>query len=84
MPSHRVHLEIDKVIFGKAFPEVHKAKDEPYATMGIFHRLLYHDPFYNIFISGNPVVATVHDIADAAFLPLAPLALLVKPEFVLD
>jgi hypothetical protein len=44
MPSHKLHKYVDKLMFGKAYPEVHKALDKPCFWLGKKHRILFHDP----------------------------------------
>ena len=82
MPSQVVHEKIDKMIFGQAYPEIHQHKDEPFQQMGLFHRIVRHDPLY-AFSCPEPTVSLVHDFADIMLLPFAPVALLVDPRLVL-
>jgi hypothetical protein len=42
LPKHKTHKSVDKIIFGKAYPEVHKAIDSGYAFLGPRHRRLFH------------------------------------------
>ena len=83
MPSQAVHEEIDRIFFGKAFPEIHRDKDAPFAQLGLFHRLVRHDLTYALNCP-EPAVSLVHDAADFLTLPMAPIALLVNPKLVLD
>ena len=43
MTIHPQHKTADWLVFGKAFPEVHKAIDSPWKTLGRWHRIKYHD-----------------------------------------
>jgi len=81
MPGQKLHEKIDTIVFGKAYPEVHAAKDAPWEVLGPLHRIVFHDPLYSL-LSGHPAVSTVHDIVDVATLPLAPLVALVEPRLV--
>jgi hypothetical protein len=42
MPKHKLHRYVDKVIYGKSFPEVHRALDLPYIFLGKKHREVFH------------------------------------------
>jgi len=83
MPSQMIHEMIDKAVFNRTFPEIHRIKDAPFDHLGPLHRILYHDPLYNLFISGNPGPAFVHDIADILTTPAIPILLITNPEYVL-
>ncbi len=43
MPSHQLHITLDELVIGKAYPEVHKFIDQyqPYLQSG--HREYFHD-----------------------------------------
>jgi hypothetical protein len=43
MPSRKVHLRIDKMLFGKEFPQVHTYKDGAWMESKIRHRRVRHD-----------------------------------------
>jgi hypothetical protein len=82
MPSQDIHEQIDLILFGKAFPEVHRAKDAPIEMLGPFHRLLYHDPLYSL-TNPHPAVSLMHDLVDHLTVPLIPLVYLIDPKMVL-
>jgi hypothetical protein len=44
MPSWRVHVYMDKVFFGRAYPKVHRKMDSAFAILRRNHRVLFHDP----------------------------------------
>lgn len=45
LPSHRVHVYMDKVFFGKSYWRIHRAMDWPYLYVGRHHREYFHDAF---------------------------------------
>jgi len=79
MPGQHIHEQIDILLFGEAYPEVHKHKDEPWAWLGPYHRLLRHDPLYSL-TSPNPLSSMAHDLADFITLPMAPIVSIIAPE----
>lgn len=68
---HKHHMLVDRMILGKAMPEVHRFKDGPAKYLGKNHRRLFHDHLTNMllgaaygpeaFISGE-----LHDLLDRA------------------
>ena len=72
MPDQETHELVDKLVFGKAFPEVHKATDEPYARLGKLHRIERHDPLYGL-STGQPLVHLLHVLVDWSPLTLPPV-----------
>jgi len=71
MPSHKVHLLIDRIVLGREYPHVHKWKDKPAARLGWAHRKERHNFWANLvlaILSRRPVEvfisATLHDLAD--------------------
>jgi hypothetical protein len=69
--KHKHHMLLDKVVLGRAMPEVHRFKDGPAKYLGKHHRKLFHDHLTNIllgvvygpeaFVSGE-----LHDLLDRA------------------
>jgi len=45
VPEHRIHHLVEKLILGRARPDVDRWVDEPYKWLGPKHRILRHDPF---------------------------------------
>lgn len=43
MPSHKVHVFVDRQLFGRSFRKLHKALDKPYLVFGRKHRVFFHD-----------------------------------------
>ena len=43
MPSHKLHVYVDKVLFGKSYRKLHEALDRPYWVLGRKHRIVFHD-----------------------------------------
>jgi hypothetical protein len=43
MPDHKIHQTLDYMLFGKAFPEIHKFMDSAQPYLQSNHRILYHD-----------------------------------------
>jgi hypothetical protein len=43
LPGWRIHEYIDWALFGRTYPKVHRAIDEPYKYFGRSHRILFHD-----------------------------------------
>lgn len=82
MPSQAIHEQIDLILFGRSYPEVHKAKDAPIETLGPLHRILYHDPLSSL-ASPFPAVSMAHDLVDHLTMPLIPLIYLIDPKMVL-
>ena len=82
MPSQEIHEQIDLILFGKAYPEIHRSKDAPIETLGPLHRILYHDPVYSL-ASPFPAVSMTHDLVDHLTMPLVPLVYLINPKMVL-
>ena len=69
MPSHQVHKLVDKLVLGRKYPHVHKLKDKPYKVLGRYHRVIGHDPFFNLLIACifGPdafLSACLHDLTD--------------------
>ncbi len=83
MPNQAIHEQIDVLLFGKAFPEVHRTKDAPITFLGPMHRLLYHDPLFSL-LSPFPAVSIAHDLSDHLSTPLIPLVYLINPRLVVD
>lgn len=52
MPSRRAHNYVNRLIFGKPFPEVNRAIDSAYLFAGRGHRRFFHKP-EEAFIMGN-------------------------------
>jgi hypothetical protein len=44
VPSHRVHLYLDRKLFGKTYWRIHREMDKPYLFFGRTHRIFFHDP----------------------------------------
>jgi len=44
LPPHRSHNYVDKLLFGRSYPRVHKAIDQPCFVLGRKHRRLFHTP----------------------------------------
>lgn len=42
MPPDQVHYKIDKLLFGKEFPDVHNHMDRAWNDLGPLHRLVGH------------------------------------------
>jgi len=81
-PSQEIHEKIDLLLFGKSYPEIHRAKDAPIEMLGPFHRVLYHDPLSSL-LSPNPSVAVAHDLVDHLTLPLVPIAYIIDRKLVI-
>lgn len=43
MPDHKLHATLDYILFGRAFPEIHKFMDSAQPYLQSNHRILYHD-----------------------------------------
>jgi hypothetical protein len=43
MPDHKLHATLDYMLFGRAFPEIHKFMDSAQPYLQSNHRILYHD-----------------------------------------
>jgi len=83
MPSQTIHETIDVALFGRSYPHIHRNKDYPINEYFIAHRLLHHDPFYNL-LTEHPPSAFVHDITDALTLPMVPLLFVLNPKLITD
>lgn len=44
MPERKLHLKLDRLLFGREHNEVHKILDLPSAFLGTEHRRLFHSP----------------------------------------
>ena len=54
MPSHAVHRWLDRLVLGKAYPEVHRLMDAPaFVIKGRRHRELFHDPVQLVLLFGD-------------------------------
>ena len=53
MPSHRVHLEVDRWYLGRTYPRIHKVMDRPVKIYGRRHRILFHDIPWAIHIANS-------------------------------
>jgi hypothetical protein len=42
MPEHKIHMQLDKLVLGKSYPEVHRALDLLPMKLGLYHKL-FHD-----------------------------------------
>jgi len=43
MPDHKLHATLDYMLFGRAFPDIHKFMDSAQPYLQSNHRILYHD-----------------------------------------
>ncbi len=43
MPKHEIHQLLDRILFGKPLPHVHRFIDEPFKVLKSRHRILRHD-----------------------------------------
>lgn len=43
MPGWRVHVYLDKKLFGKSYREIHRRMDSAVVVLGRNHRVLFHD-----------------------------------------
>ena len=69
MPGHREHRRIDRAVLGREYPHVHRLKDRAYKVLGRRHRIVGHDPLFNLLIGCvfGPdafLSACLHDLAD--------------------
>jgi hypothetical protein len=53
MPGHKVHRFFAKIMLGRAYPEVDKAIDRPYAILGRRHRIIFHTPLEAYFMGST-------------------------------
>jgi len=43
LPEHKIHQLLDRILFGKPLPHVHRFIDEPFKVLKSRHRILRHD-----------------------------------------
>lgn len=53
MPGRRVHEWLDKLVLGRAHPEVHRLMDSPSLVLGKRHRVLFHSPLELVLLFGD-------------------------------
>jgi hypothetical protein len=75
LPSRKEHLALDRLLIGKTYERIHKAKDKPSKWMGSRHRKALHDPISNLLLAlieypKDPasafLSAQLHDLVDFA------------------
>ena len=60
MPERRVHLQDDRRILGRTYPEIHRFMDRPSKYMGKSHRKVRHDlgtVLMILLVTGDPRAA---------------------------
>ena len=74
MPSNKVHCALDRLFFGREFPDVHRKIDSAAARFGVFHRLVNHAPWDVLkFRPEERPVVVLHHVADFVLTPLSPI-----------
>ncbi len=68
MPNLDIHKKICEYFLGQPYEDIHIIKDLPAKYLGPMHRILFHDPLFNLLISKGDfkrfLAGCLHDLTD--------------------